>query len=392
MKVKMPEQSEVSSYFDSGVKKRKNSDNGNGDKKKQNKAENKQYAVNSKIGMPSVDDLSDYLQEDNSKNEGESLTDGTKNDASGNDEDVSIDVDKSDSGIGTEYTQEKLDEILAALKKDKDDYIDDLLKNEFNLDFLKNDDRTDAQLEEIAKAEYNAKAQTEKEQLKDETSTKVEQLENSINQQEENKALRLQDISDNYDQAKTDAERQALKRGIGRSSVILNLLKQYDEQKMSALDQTNNEYLKKTEQLNSQINQLDAELKNSLQKYDMYAAYQINERLNELKKERDENNAEILKYNNQLKEKLAKFKTELDNSTYGKKILSEIRDKKNANEAKTNELVFNYLQNMPYKKAKELLDSGLYDEYLYEADKRILKNILQNQTKIEQGEKVKKET
>lgn len=385
MKVKMPEHSQVALYFDSGVKKKKN-DNADTEKKNQYKIEEKTYAANSRIGMPSVDDLSDYLQEDNSKKEDETV-DG---DVLGGENTEASGSEKGEYEASSDYTQEKLDEMLAALKKDKDEYIDDLLKKEFNVDFLKNDDRTDAQLEEMAKAEYNAKAQTEKQQLKGEASAKVEELENTIKQQEENKERQLREISQNYDQAKADAERQALKRGIGRSSVILNLLKQYDEQKMGALDQTNNEYLKKTEQLNSQIAQLDAELKDNLQKYDMYAAYQTNERLNELKKERDENNEAILKYNNQLKEKLAKFKSELDNSTYGKKILSEIRNKKTANEAKTNELVFNYLQKMPYKKAKELLDSGLYDGYLYEADKRILKNILLNKIKIEQAEKTEK--
>lgn len=385
MKVKMPEHSQVALYFDSGLKKKKNN-NADTEKKNQYKTEEKTYAANSRIGMPSVDDLSDYLQEDNSKKEDETVDGGVlggeNTEAGGN--------EKDEYAASSDYTQEKLDEMLAALKKDKDEYIDDLLKKEYNVDFLKNDDRTDAQLEEMAKAEYNAKAQTEKQQLKGEASAKVEELENTIKQQEENKERQLQEISQNYDQAKADAERQALKRGIGRSSVILNLLKQYDEQKMGALDQTNNEYLKKAEQLNSQIAQLDAEVKGNLQKYDMYAAYQTNERLNELKKERDENNEAILKYNNQLKEKLAKFKSELDNSTYGKKILSEIRNKKTANEAKTNELVFNYLQKMPYKKAKELLDSGLYDGYLYEADKRILKNILLNKIKIEQAEKTEK--
>lgn len=181
----------------------------------------------------------------------------------------------------------------------------------YSFKYATTDDTTDEQIGEKATSEAEEKYKKLADDAQQESENKRSQLENSVKNVEQTASTENAATEAAYEKAKEDAGNQALKRGMGRSSTIMELLKEYDVQKLNKIETRNAQAANQIKEINAQIDGLSDELQKSLKKLDMEKAIEINDRIEELKKQRDEKNAEVLKYNNEVSEKVAKYNEDL---------------------------------------------------------------------------------
>lgn len=256
--------------------------------------------------------------------------------------------------------KDKMYDELKALGKLAENAVSEAVRKEYGAEYMQTDDTTDDELKERAEAEINRTDAAQKESLTRETDGKIEALQEKA--QAENEALgeRKAEIERRYDDAKKDASDEAIKRGMGRSSVIMNLLKEYDGEKLGKVTASENAAAAELKAIDDEIEKLDGELKSTLEKMDMESAFKINARLDELKAERKKTNDDVLKYNNTLAEKLAKYHDELESSDYGKKIIGAAREQSNAYYDQMVKMLVSYYSGLTADEAKEDFKNGDY--------------------------------
>lgn len=135
-----------------------------------------------------------------------------------------------------------------------------------------------------------------------------------------------------FDTLKSKAEKDALKRGIQRSSIIAESLKEYDLAKTNNLQEAEKAYKKAVENINAELDSLNEQREKALAELDLSQATKMTERISELTKERDELSNEVTIKNNAITQEemkanmnLAKQKEELEKkqSESAKKELAE---------------------------------------------------------------------
>jgi len=208
----------------------------------------------------------------------------------------------------------QLNEELKELSKLASGAVTEAVRKEYGAEYMKTDDRTDEDLQKIAQEKATEKIENENEQLTDKTNESIDTLNEKAATENKNLEEEKAQIEDRYDSVKQNASDEALKRGMGRSSMIVNLLKEYDSEKVEKLDKKENEAKAALEKINGEIADLNAKLDSALKNTDMRTAFELNERLTELKDERNKANEQALKYNNELKSKLASFRKQLESS------------------------------------------------------------------------------
>ena len=154
--------------------------------------------------------------------------------------------------------------------------------------------------EEIVKtATEEEKANTERKKRAAEAV--AEEKKAALNSQKENYAndakISEKRISDAY---------ETVKRGIARSSIISEQLKDFDEAKIRDVENAYAAAREKIAEANDKIGNLTEELLKAVASYDIEEAVKINERITALKEERTKKQNEVTEYNNALKEKRAK--------------------------------------------------------------------------------------
>ncbi|MBO4323272.1 MAG: hypothetical protein J5836_01275 [Clostridia bacterium] len=190
--------------------------------------------------------------------------------------------------------------------------------------------------EEIAKtAEEEVKAErAEKEKkLKNTAEEKIAALGERKTEAEKNAAGYAAKISESTKEAKQEAENQALKRGIGRSSIIAEELAGLDEAAVKALGEVYSSLGSEIAKIDSSISSLKTELTDALDSLDGETAVKINEKIKSLQAERDKKQEEVTKYNNSLRassaEQLKKLgienAAEEDSEEYVKQNADKIR-------------------------------------------------------------------
>lgn len=256
--------------------------------------------------------------------------------------------------------KDKMYDELKALGKLAENAVSEAVRKEYGAEYMQTDDTTDDELKERAEAEINRTDADQKESLTRETDGKIESLREKAQAENEALGVRKAEIERRYDDAKKDASDEAIKRGMGRSSVIMNLLKTYDGEKLGKVIASENAATAELKAIDDEIERLDGELKSTLEKMDMESAFKINARLDELKAERKKTNDDVLKYNNTLAEKLAKYHDELESSDYGKRIIGAAREQSNAYYDQMVKMLVTYYSGLTADEAKEDFKNGDY--------------------------------
>lgn len=155
-------------------------------------------------------------------------------------------------------------------------------------------------------------------------------------------------ISDSYETAKNNASDEAIKRGIARSSIISEQLKDFDEAKIKDVENAYATAREKIAEADEKIGNLTEELSKAVASYDMEEAVKINERINSLKEERTKKQNEVTEYNNALKEKRAKTLSSLGLS--GMDLVEEKSDEYIAAQNEKLQALYKYYRKAANKK------------------------------------------
>lgn len=234
-------------------------------------------------------------------------------DASSGDNKKSLydELDKIDSDYGVSYDKKQ------KLKLDKIDY----------------KGMTDSEISELARSIFEDEAKTQKQTLADTAEVKKSNLTDKKAQAETSAERSRGQIKAEYADAAQATENNALKRGLGRSSVVLGNLTELETQKLAELTENDKQLQSTLKSINGEIAQLEVELGGAQKAADQKAESNITEKIAELKTERENKLTEALKYNNDVTAEETRTNNALVpgsyNEAYAVKAFEAGRDKAN---------------------------------------------------------------
>lgn len=218
-----------------------------------------------------------------------------------------------------EITKKKsLDELkkeLSDIQAESDAKKQAVYDNELKLEKIEYNAPTDDEIYNLAKSyidqKYTSLQSDEKKKVEDKKTSLSEEIKKAQKNHEDTQKR----LDESYKSSQNEIEDQAIKRGIGRSSIVLNELTELENAKNAKKSESEKELSNSVNELSSQIDKLSEELNSSLKSLDMQKAYELSERIETLKNERDKKNLEVLKFNNQVEEKEKAFSKSLAKST-----------------------------------------------------------------------------
>lgn len=253
--------------------------------------------------------------------------------------------------------------------------------NAYDFKRLDYDKTSDDELKKTAESGLSEKYSLLAQALTEESENKRKSLEQEKVEIGEKAAQTNAALQSRYDKAKEQAGADAIKRGVARSSIITELLKEYDKQKLATIDENEKEANKKIAEIDEEISGLTQKLNESLKQYDMQKAVELNERLEKLKAARDKKNAEAVKYNNEVSETLLKYADALKeaNEKYQKQGDSYKNDITVA--------ILDYYSKLSPKQALEHFENSGYAELLTSAGRKAVINYINAKFLSESSEK-----
>lgn len=132
---------------------------------------------------------------------------------------------------------------------------------------------------------------------------KRSELETDVKTLEENKESAIKNVKSNYASAKKESSDDALKRGLARSSIAVSVLDAFSKDEMDTLSSIEKEYSNSLNELNFELNALDAQKKKALADFDIAYAVKLNDKISSLTNEYNEKQQEVIEYNNKIAEK-----------------------------------------------------------------------------------------
>lgn len=192
----------------------------------------------------------------------------------------------------------------------------------------------------------------------------------AINQTESTK----NSLSKYYENAKTNAEHEASKRGLNRSSIIVNQLNAFSNAEINDYKELDNKLSNQINAINFEINALSSQKQNALNSFNIAYAVKLQEKIDELNENLNKKEQEVIKYNNEIALKEAEFNKDLselkqkmennnfDNSLdiseiygkYGSGVLDKVKQDQLVNTAKQ------FLLSLPENEQKELLNDEIF--------------------------------
>lgn len=107
-------------------------------------------------------------------------------------------------------------------------------------------------------------------------------------------------INNTYETAKQTASDDALKRGLARSSIVINKLDAFNNEQISKINSIDEELTNSINELNFELNTLSAQKENAINEFDISYTVKLNDKINELTNELTQKQLEVTKYNNEI--------------------------------------------------------------------------------------------
>lgn len=165
--------------------------------------------------------------------------------------------------------------------------------------------------EDEVKKEAQKHADKEREsnvlKLEEDTKNKAEALEVSKQNQTRSTEESKKYIESLYDARKEEASNEALKRGLGRSSIIINQIEAFDKGKIDEYIALDKELTSSISSISDKLNNLNVEKESALKNYDIAYAVSVDEKIKKLTEELTKKQQDVIKYNNEIAEKEAKY-------------------------------------------------------------------------------------
>ena len=161
----------------------------------------------------------------------------------------------------------------------------------------------DSEIAELADSAANEYYQKGLDSLEESIKSDKKALEDKKVLYSQDKDNKLSNLNDSYLASKEKIENDAIKRGLGRSSIVGERLENLELKKMENESAVNNDYNDKITDLDIKINDLENQRDSAIKELDLKTAVVLSDKLKELKNEKQKKEQEILKYNNSVQEK-----------------------------------------------------------------------------------------
>lgn len=148
--------------------------------------------------------------------------------------------------------------------------------------------------------------------------TKNEALDSSKDDIIKNTKQSMDTVEGKYENAKENAKNDAIKRGLARSSIVVNTLSNLDAKKLSSLSELENSKNEKIEALNAQKSTLEQEKQNALNSFNLTYAIKLQDEIDSITSEIEKNRQSVIKYNNEIEQLQAKWEKQRQDDEYDK--------------------------------------------------------------------------
>lgn len=209
---------------------------------------------------------------------------------------------ESDTSLSNKFSQidDKYDMSFDTNSKNENDSsikFEKLDNVEINQDKIKKD--AENSLAEEKKNEINSIIK-EAENTKNDITASIQNVKTSAQTQKDN-------LDKLYEERKEVASDEALKRGLGRSSIIINQIDAFEKDKIDEYMAIDKELSSAINSLNAQLGELETNKQKALSDYDIAYAVKLNEKIKEINDELYQKQQEVIKYNNEIAEKEAEY-------------------------------------------------------------------------------------
>ncbi len=197
--------------------------------------------------------------------------------------------------------------------------------------------------------------------INDEYDEKQSSIENQISSTLKSGDEKKNETKQLYSSLKQDASNDATKRGLARSSIVINVLDAFDQNMINEYNKINEEISSTVDSLNNQKALLSEQKQNALNSFDITYAVKLSEKIDEINKELLEQEQKVIEYNNEIAQKEAEYEQNRKENAldyadyvaeYGVKELEEIKQNEKYLLAK------DYFMSMPKEEALEELESN----------------------------------
>ena len=227
------------------------------------------------------------------------------------------------------------------------------------------DTRTLDDIKEQAVALLSEYENKSKNSIDSEYENKASELKKELESSKEDEKAKKEEIATYIENVKQNASDDALKRGLARSSIIINKLNAFDEKQIEEFKRIDEEIAANVEKIESELALLNEKKEAALNNFDITYAVKLNEKISELEKEKQKYNDEVLEYNNKIIEQEREYADKLKENTeernrevyeflneYGGNMLT---NRVNSYKA---DYVISYLDSLPTGKAIQVLSDG----------------------------------
>jgi hypothetical protein len=183
--------------------------------------------------------------------------------------------------------------------------------DKITLERVSYDAPTDSEIKSIAEAELANFVKSGAKKVDAETFDKAVKLNQKAVAAEKNKKATLAEIDELFKSLKASASVDAVKRGVGRSSIITEQLKDYDLAGANSKLDVEKQYKATVEDINLSLEELEAERENALEELNISYATKVTEKIVELKNQRDKLQNSAIEQNNKIAADEEKLNKEL---------------------------------------------------------------------------------
>lgn len=214
-----------------------------------------------------------------------------------------------------------LNEVFEDLDKIKNEYSSkDKVEapNELILSSVEVPNKTEEELFELAKNSLSKKYDSDKNNITNSFENKindiiVEKEKYKIDKEEKDKA-----IETFYDKAVNETEEQALKRGLARSSIVIEQIAGLNSEKAHELMNTMEELQTKLSNNTKEITRIEQEREEALNNLNIEYAIDLNEQLEKIINDYNKSVQEAINFNNNVEKLKAEYKLDLDKQKLNK--------------------------------------------------------------------------
>jgi len=161
---------------------------------------------------------------------------------------------------------------------------------------------TDDEIQKKAENSLHEYSSQTKDSIENNYNENSEAIDSNLENLEKSTDKSKQSLQSAYEQVKVDAENDAIKRGLARSSIIVNKLSSFDSSMLSQFAEIEKDYLETTNKLTSQKNLLEVQRQNALDSFDITYAVKLSEKISSITEELQEKEKKVIEYNNKVEQ------------------------------------------------------------------------------------------